>query len=152
MKEQFDGVFRSIDNGLKEKETTAVLNQMDSEGEHDGIDVMISDYEEEDEVIEYEMEEDGTFINDDYCRNEDPSFYRTLNQELDERLPVVRNMEKTENKRQHPLLKLKVTYLISFMFTFTFKLTNSTIRFFSGFIRISLLKFKYLSHFIFPIR
>lgn len=74
MKEQFDGVFRSIDNGLKEKETTAVLNQMDSEGEHDGIDVMISDDEEEDEVIEYEMEEDGTFINDDYCRNEDPSF------------------------------------------------------------------------------
>ena len=54
----------------------------DSEDESRGIDLMASD-EEDEEEIESENEEDRTFLDDEVCEN-DPSFYRRFNVELDQ--------------------------------------------------------------------
>ena len=54
----------------------------DSEDESRGIDLMASDDEEDEEEIEAENEEDRAFLDDEVNEN-DPSFYRRLNVQLD---------------------------------------------------------------------
>lgn len=106
MEEEFAEVFQSIDEKLGE---TVQVNEENNDGygNEKGIDVIESDDEDE-EAIESETEEDRNFLDDGSTVEEDLSFYRSLNQELGERKPVQRNIDKTVNKRQHPLLKLKV--------------------------------------------
>ena len=54
----------------------------DSEDESRGIDLMASDDEDDEEEIESENEEDCAFLDDEVNEN-DPSFYRRLNVQLD---------------------------------------------------------------------
>ena len=54
----------------------------DSEDESRGIDLMASDDEDDEEEIESENEEDRAFLDDEVNEN-DPSFYRRLNVQLD---------------------------------------------------------------------
>ena len=54
----------------------------DSEDESRGIDLMASDDEEDEEEIESENEEDRAFLDDEVDEN-DPSFSRRLNVQLD---------------------------------------------------------------------
>ena len=54
----------------------------DSEDESRGVDLMTSEDEEDEEEIESENEEDRAFLDDEVNEN-DPSFYRRLNVELD---------------------------------------------------------------------
>ena len=54
----------------------------DSEDESSGIDLMSSDDEDDEEGIESENEEDRAFLDDEVDEN-DPSFYRRLNVQLD---------------------------------------------------------------------
>jgi len=54
----------------------------DSEDESRGIDMMASDDEENEEEIESENEEDRALLDDEVNEN-DPSFYRRLNVQLD---------------------------------------------------------------------
>ena len=65
-------------SGENEREETG----QDSEDESRGIDLMASDYEEDKEEIESEKEEDRAFLDDEVDEN-DPSFYRRLNVQLD---------------------------------------------------------------------
>ena len=58
-------------------------SEEESEDESRDIDLMASDDEEDEEEIEPENEEDRVFLDDEVSEN-DPSFYRRLNVELDE--------------------------------------------------------------------
>ena len=62
----------------------------DIEDESRGIDLMVSDDEEDEEEIESENEEDHAFLDDNVNEN-DPSFYRRFNVQLD----TERRREKT---------------------------------------------------------
>ena len=54
----------------------------EEEDESRGIDLMASDDEEDEEEIESENEEDRAFLDDEVNEN-DPSFHRRLNVQLD---------------------------------------------------------------------
>jgi len=96
-------------------------DDFDSDGHDDGVDeendhvvdVLESDDDDEEEIDE-ENDEDRAFIDDGSDGDEDPNFYRALDQELGETVHVDRRGRDTdstkEKKRQHPLIKLKVIY------------------------------------------
>ena len=70
----------NVEAGSGENESTQETRE-DSEDESSGIDLMTNDDEEDEEEIESENE-DRTFL-DDKVNENDPSFYRRLNVELD---------------------------------------------------------------------
>ena len=69
------------DSGENESEQETETGE-DIEDESRGIDLMASDDEEDEEVFESENEEDCAFLDDEVNEN-DPSFYRRLNVQLD---------------------------------------------------------------------
>ena len=71
----------NVEAGSGENESDQETGE-DSEDESRGIDLMASDDEEDEEEIESENEEDRAFLDDEVNEN-DPSFYRRLNVQLD---------------------------------------------------------------------
>ena len=71
----------NVEAGSGEIESEQEIGE-DSEDESRGIDLMASDDEEDEEEIESENEEDRAFLDDEVNEN-DPSFYRRLNVQLD---------------------------------------------------------------------
>ena len=71
----------NVEAGSGKKESEQETGE-DSEDESRGIDVMANDDEEDEEEIESENEEDRAFLDDEVNEN-DPSFYRRLNVQLD---------------------------------------------------------------------
>ena len=66
-----------------ESERERESEEEESEDESRGIDLMASDNEEHEEEIESESKEDRAFLDDETNEQEDMSFYRRLNVELD---------------------------------------------------------------------
>jgi hypothetical protein len=125
VKEQFSAIFRAIDEKLGEQDNEyneaelLVDLQEDSEDENNqGIDVMNSDNEDEEEIGS-ENEEDRAFIDDisDSEEDQDLGFYRAFDQELGGRTEDRRETErKQDKKKEHPLVKLKV--IICFIYVY----------------------------------
>jgi len=97
LREKYAPVFEVLNNAAvfsrgekREDQLTQTLvesqeaEEQDSEEEDEsrGIDLMTSDDEDDEEEIEPENEEDRAFLDDEVNEN-DPSFYRRLNVELD---------------------------------------------------------------------
>ncbi|KAK3718953.1 hypothetical protein QZH41_005939 [Actinostola sp. cb2023] len=114
----FEGVFTAIEDQIGEQdnmqEMVELLVGLQEEGEQNerGIDVMMSDDEEEE--LESENDEDRAFIDDGEEIEEDgPVFYRALNRDLDEMQEERveeeshEETEEQEKKKPHPLIKLK---------------------------------------------
>ena len=72
----------NVEAGSGENESKQETGE-DSEDESRGIDLMTSDDEEDEEEIESENEEDRAFLDDETEEQEEISFYRRLNVQLD---------------------------------------------------------------------
>ena len=72
----------NVGSGSSEVESEQDSGEEESEDESRGIDLLDSDDEGDEEEIESENEEDRAFLNEEITEN-DPSFYRRLNVELD---------------------------------------------------------------------
>ena len=72
-----------------------IREEEESEDESRGIDLMASDDEDDEELIESENEEDRAFLNDEVVE-QDPSFYRRLNVELDTERRQKRRQQREE--------------------------------------------------------
>ena len=89
LREQYAAVFEALktarapNHGATENNHENQEENFESEDEEArGIDLMASDNEEDEEEIDSENEEDRAFLDDEVTEN-DPSFYRRLNVELD---------------------------------------------------------------------
>ena len=89
LREQYAAVFEALktarapNHGATENNHENQEEHFESEDEEArGIDLMASDNEEDEEEIDSENEEDRAFLDDEVTEN-DPSFYRRLNVELD---------------------------------------------------------------------
>ncbi|KAK3737992.1 hypothetical protein QZH41_001005 [Actinostola sp. cb2023] len=117
----FEGVFACIEDQIGEHDNMQEMVELlvglqeESEQNERGIDVMMSDDEEEE--IESENDEDRAFLDDGEEIEEDgPGFYRALNRDLDE-MQEERVEEESheetegqEKKKPHPMVKLKFIY------------------------------------------
>ena len=72
----------NVASGSSEVESEQDSGEEESEDESRGIDLLDTDDEGDEEEIESENEEDRAFLNEE-VRENDPSFYRRLNVELD---------------------------------------------------------------------
>lgn len=97
VRDRFATVFAAIDEQIPPDPPQEQQQQPRDIEEDDGagIDCMNSDDEDE-EDIESETEEDRDFLNDDLDEEEDPSFYRALNHQLEE------EVEELEEEEEHP--------------------------------------------------
>ena len=74
----------NVASGSSEVESEQDSGEEESEDESRGIDLLDSDDEGDEEEIESENEEDCAFLDDEINEQEDVSFYRRLNVELDQ--------------------------------------------------------------------
>lgn len=82
VRQRFENVFTEIEKRILLDEEDQQQTETEEEQDVRGINVMDSDDDDE-EYIESETEEDWAFLNDDFDEEEDHTFYRALNHELD---------------------------------------------------------------------
>ena len=110
LREQYAAVFEALktarapNHGATENNHENQEENFESEDEEArGIDLMASDNEEDEEEIDSENEEDRAFLDDEVTEN-DPSFYRRLNVELDTERKQERRQRREEMAEYEDML------------------------------------------------